>query len=527
MIVVREARDEDVPSIGEMFLASYGQSYAYPQYYDIEKLKKMVFADSTLLLVAAEEETRRLLGTASVVMHVGAYNDLVGEFGRLVVHPEARHQGVGRKLMEGRIERVRERLHVGLVENRVVHPFSQKISARHGFQCIGFLPLKLLTDQRESVALYVRYFGDPLKLRRNHPRVISEVHELAELAMDNLEMEPDVIVDVGSPPYPHDAQFELQEFRTEGYSTLLRLERGRIHKREVFGPLRLHYGLFQIRSRHSNYLVAREGKRLAGGIGFAFDPVEKTVRVFELISASDRPIRFLLENLDRFCREQLKAEYIEVDVNADAPRMQRTLLELGYVPVAYVPALTFHQVERLDAVKMVRLFQTPVFGAEELAEPSVEIASLVRKQYCERVVLPRLVNAAQQTTLFRGLSRDQSTRLAAAFSINSFRTGERIYAVGDEANDLHVILAGEIGITGENQDVLASLQAGDCFGECSLLRQTSHTANATAASDVELGTLSSRRMEQMVRRHPDIGVVLYHNLARDLSGKLQNANRCN
>ena len=50
---------------------------------------------------------------------------------------------------------------------------------------------------------------------------------------------------------------------------------------------------------------------------------------------------------------------IEVDVSAYAPRMQRTLVELGFLPVAYLPALVFHEVERLDVVKMVRLLDPP------------------------------------------------------------------------------------------------------------------------------------------------------------------------
>ena len=36
---------------------------------------------------------------------------------------------------------------------------------------------------------------------------------------------------------------------TDGFSTLLRMQRGRVHRREVFGPVRLHYGLFQLQAR--------------------------------------------------------------------------------------------------------------------------------------------------------------------------------------------------------------------------------------------------------------------------------------
>ena len=126
MIEIREATGNDVEQIGAVFHASYGENYIYSQYYDTQALLRLVYADDTILLVAVDTEHDRVAGTASVVFGIGAYNDLVGEFGRLSVHPDYRHRGIGKLLMQGRIDRVCERLHVGLVENRVVHPFSQK-----------------------------------------------------------------------------------------------------------------------------------------------------------------------------------------------------------------------------------------------------------------------------------------------------------------------------------------------------------------------------------------------------------------
>jgi hypothetical protein len=52
-------------------------------------------------------------------------------------------------------------------------------------------------------------------------------------------------------------------------------------------------------------------------------------------------------------------------VSAHAPRMQRTLIELGFLPVAYLPALVFHDVERLDVVsaKALGVAATPPPGS--------------------------------------------------------------------------------------------------------------------------------------------------------------------
>jgi hypothetical protein len=143
-------------------------------------------------------------------------------------------------LMSERLQRVRDRLHVGLVEARVAHPFSLRISEAHGFAPVGFLPLKMQLHGRESLCLLAQHFGDARALRRNHPRVIPEVYALSQLALEHCGLPFDVVVDESSPAYPAAEGLTLRELTSEGYSTLLRIERGRVRHREVFGPLRLH-----------------------------------------------------------------------------------------------------------------------------------------------------------------------------------------------------------------------------------------------------------------------------------------------
>ena len=88
MIKVRLARDTDAPAIAEIFRATYGAAYAYPEFYDPYELKRLIFADDAVVVVAEEVDDGRVVGTASVLEEKGAYTDLGGEFGRL--HPHTR-----------------------------------------------------------------------------------------------------------------------------------------------------------------------------------------------------------------------------------------------------------------------------------------------------------------------------------------------------------------------------------------------------------------------------------------------------
>jgi hypothetical protein len=233
-------------------------------------------------------------------------------------------------------------------------------------------------------------FDKDVRTALDHPRVIPEIYPLADLALENCSISPDVIVDEDATAYPQGRTFEEQDLTTEGYATLLRIERGRVRNREIFGPMRLHYGVFKLQARRSSYLIAREDGRIAGAVGFTVDPRDKAVRIFELISLHDEVIRFLLTNVERAWTTQLggPAEFVEIDVSAYAPRMQRPLLELGFLPVAYIPAFAFDEVERLDVVKMFVLPASPEVNIEALAPRYRTLADLVLRRFRTRSVFP-------------------------------------------------------------------------------------------------------------------------------------------
>jgi len=525
---IREAREEDVPAILDIFSATYGEDYPYAGFTDPNWLKRSVFNDDILMLVAEDRDSGRVLGTASVVFDVGANSDLIGEMGRLVVDPAARGRGIGTALMEGRIEHIRDRLHVAVVENRTPHPFSQRISVDFGFAPVGFLPLKRRFAERESIALFGRHFGDSLSLRRNNPRIVPEVQELAHRVCDNCGLPFDVIIDEDAPPYPDEDHFETRDLTTEGLPALLRIERGRVRRREVFGPMQLQYGFFKLTARHASYLIARSpsadgrSSAIAGAVGYIHDEVEQAIRVFELIAPNDRAIRFLLEGLLARCRNELGVEYVEIDVSAHAPRMQRTLVELGFLPIAYIPAMVFHRVERLDVVKMARLLIPPRFEGMRLTPGAQAIADVVMGQFRQQAVLPEVEEVIHRLELLHGLSREQTRRVAATCTVARYGPGERLFGEGEAADRVHVLIDGEVNVSrgGEGQNV-GHVGPGESLGEIALLTRRPHSATARARGAVCAAELSLDGFQALARQRPDIATVLFRNLALGLGRKLQ------
>jgi GNAT superfamily N-acetyltransferase len=539
-VVIREAREDDVPAIRGIFQCVYGADYPYPLFFDERWLKRSVFGDDMVLLVA-EDATGRVLGTASVALDVGAHADLLGELGRLAVHPDARGQGLATRLMEARLNAVQGRLHAALVENRTLHAYSQRVSESHGLAPIGFLPLKhSIGDTRESVVIYAKYFEGALDLRRNHPRVVPEAYPLAHAALSSVGLTPDIIVDEDSPSYPpSETPFTIDSLTSATLPALLRIERGRVRGREVFGPTRLHYGFFELEAKHAQYLIARHPGAaaapgaVAGALGFIENRKAGTVRVFELITPDDEAVRPLFERLLQLA-DAWGAAYTDVDVSAFAPRLQRTLVELGFRAAAYVPAMVFHEVERLDVIKMVRLTVDPAPGSAQLTERAQAIQELVWRGFESERVRPAIAAALDHLGLFDGLSDEQRRRVAAACEHAHFEPGARILTQGQVTGDLFIVLEGRVEVAlraedGGPDDVVGHAGPGESLGELSALTGDAHSASALAhrddAAGVSVAVLSADALRSLVRQRPDIGVVAYRNLAIGLGRKLSRTNQ--
>ena len=516
-VAIRPAEDGDVESIQALFHQTYGDRYSHPEFVSAAYLRKMIYSDNSLVLVG-ESPTGEVVATASVVIDVGAYSDLVGEFGRLVVHPRMRGKHIGHLLMTERIHHVEPYLHIGFCDNRVAHTRSQQISLSHGFAPIGFLPI----HNGEAVALFVKHFGDGLKLRRNHPRVAPQVYGLAQRALRSCGIEADAIVDEMSPPYPLDESFELEEMGAKGYASLLRFERGRVKHPEILGPARLHFGLRALEAHNTSYLLARKGGQLVGAVGYAHDArLDHAVRIFELVCVDEDPVRVLLKELMRRSREEWRVDYVEVDVNAHAPRMQKTLLELGFVPVSYLPAAVFHHVERLDTVRMQRFYVPVKTTGHHLIPEAEPVFEMVIRSLDTREIRPKLVRLLPNTRIGQALNREQVARLSTLFETVRFADGETIIERGERDGRLYIVLSGSARVfAGSPPEEVGSVNEGELLGEVSLLRKTPHSATVIADGPVEAATVSHQDLNRLLERRSDIGVILFRNLATGLSAKL-------
>ena len=109
--------------------------------------------------------------------------------------------------------------------------------------------------------------------------------------------------------------------------------------------------------------------------------------------------------------------------------------------------------------------------------------------------------------------------------LHQFEAGGTIFREGDLGSEMYIIQRGHVRISlvvGGRERELAVLEKGDFFGEIALLDESpARSATATAIDAVEVLELSSRDLDQILRRKPDIAV----RMMTKLSERLRESNR--
>lgn len=112
----------------------------------------------------------------------------------------------------------------------------------------------------------------------------------------------------------------------------------------------------------------------------------------------------------------------------------------------------------------------------------------------------------------------------------SFPAGEKILTEGGEGRDFYYILSGSVDVTKtlsdkyESQKHLASLGAGDFFGEGSLLSEKGRGATVTALAPTEMLKLTPKNFEKLLKDDPGAASGILLGIVKVLNSRLQSTN---
>jgi CRP-like cAMP-binding protein len=131
-------------------------------------------------------------------------------------------------------------------------------------------------------------------------------------------------------------------------------------------------------------------------------------------------------------------------------------------------------------------------------------------------------------TVFAELGADEIHTLLEQSAIESYPAGQRIINAGDVGHCMFVILRGNVRVTVKRDSgeiELASLSAGDFFGEVALVDDGPRSASVTATDPCELLCITRTTIGVLAGLHPEAAIQLLASIGRSLVARLRKGNQ--
>ncbi len=133
------------------------------------------------------------------------------------------------------------------------------------------------------------------------------------------------------------------------------------------------------------------------------------------------------------------------------------------------------------------------------------------------------ITELSEQPLLAGLTEAELHELAGLAIIRPYKQGERIIAAGEPATSLFFLRSGAVHVTLPDGIRLATLTAGQAFGELALLepQRSADVFADLSATAFEIGLADFNRFREA---HPKAGLAIMRNLAQLLASRLVAAN---
>ena len=123
----------------------------------------------------------------------------------------------------------------------------------------------------------------------------------------------------------------------------------------------------------------------------------------------------------------------------------------------------------------------------------------------------------QQTPLFAELSDADLETLATSTRVETFKPGQVILREGRVGAAFYVLLSGKVevikGIAAPEPSVIATLGAGDFFGEIAVMEHVSRTASVKAVVETRCLVIRRLGLDCYIERYPKMAATVESALA--------------
>ncbi len=175
----------------------------------------------------------------------------------------------------------------------------------------------------------------------------------------------------------------------------------------------------------------------------------------------------------------------------------------------------------VEAAEESEILEIAKSDLEEIIREFPGVSGVLAKFYRERVLDSLLAGSP----VFQTLSPEARRQLLEKMRVERFAAGAGVLEEGAPGDCLYIIKEGEVEIFTTDPElgrvVLTRLNAGDFFGEVSLLTGRRRTACVAALRTAELVRLDKRDFDRVAASHPQMAKVLEDSLHARLENKLR------
>jgi hypothetical protein len=522
---IRPATSADAAKWLELLRRSYGDRHPTKELYDAAWVSGQLDPASGCETLVAEADG---VFTASITLlkpDVPSDNP-VANIGRVLFSPESLADGTAGVLVQSLNQVAEQRCQMAVVRVSALDNAQQALFENLGYTCVGYQPLKHLLDKRVGILFYVRGASSVLVQRLPLSESLPQVAELASAALENLQIRNPLTVRDGATGYPLQADLKIHDATADDYE-LWRVQAQTSNPMpEISGRFNLGFGQMRVPAeRIFRALLGQKDEKMAAGLCYYFDEQDRCVRIIDGFSCDDVSMGAILAQALKNFHSQQGAVYCEIDILASAPRLLKSAEQLGFVPVAYLPAFFWRADACADVVKMVKLNLPYSVDKAEFTKQAQAIVEIVNHNFEDQKLGLAIINLLRPLSMFDSLGDGELRKIARLFMQKLFRPGEQIFARGDSSNEAYIVLRGRINIQLEKASPpVAQMVDGKIFGEMAFLDGSPRGAFAFAAQPSILLVVQRSAFTDLVRREPSLGMVVMRNIATDLAVKLRNVN---
>lgn len=522
---IRLANENDAPLWLDLLKGTLGEEYPAKIIYDPAWVAGQIVPPNGHETWVADVNGR-LQASISFLKLAESPQNPVANLGRNFFRHESYSDGAAEELLHGINQLASDRGQMFITRIPASDNEQQILFERLGYVCVGFQPFKHIVRTRQGILFYAQSAKPVVASRQPLSESLPQVAELAAAVLDNLKIPNPMSIRDGATGYPlqtelqvHDATYDdLVLWRTQAQASNPAVE---VSSEAVRGA-----GLLRVDANCSvRALLGQRESQIVAGLAFLYDELDRCVRIMDCFATDDISVGALLQHAVKIAQDQLSAAYVEVDILVNAPRLLKTSEQLGFVPVAYLPAFYNADGRTMDVVKTVKLNVGYTPESANLTSHAVIIAKIIDQNLQDLKVGVAVINLLRTLPIFVGLGDGELRKIARLFTQKLYRPGEQVFNKGQSGEEAYVVMRGQVDIClDDTSKPIATLGPGQIFGELAFLDGSPRTAMAIAGQASILLVVQRAAFGDLVQREPHLGMMVMKNIAQDLSNKLRKAN---